>query len=189
MRIHEQNFIKHLQAGKEEALDYVIDHYLPRLKGVVCKTLGSIQQQEMIGECLNDILLAIWKNAKKFKGDATAFEKWICVIAKYKAIDYYRTVTAKNESDISTLEYSLADQSQDFAQAFESEQQILDMLRELDSLDQKLFIMRYLLGFKTEEIAEQLQMTKSAIDNRIYRGKKKIKQQISKGGVLNEGHI
>lgn len=73
MRIHEQNFIKHLQAGKEEALDYVIDHYLPRLKGVVCKTLGSIQQQEMIGECLNDILLAIWKNAKKFKGDATAF--------------------------------------------------------------------------------------------------------------------
>lgn len=63
------------------------------------------------------------------------------------------------------------------------------MLRELDPLDQKLFIMRYFLGFKTEEIAEQLQMTKLAIDNRIYRGKKKIKQQISKGGVLNEGHI
>lgn len=36
--------------------------------------------------------------------------------------------------------------------------------------------MKYLLGLKTEEIGEKLGLTRSAVDNRIYRGKKKLQQ-------------
>lgn len=191
MNIHEKNFVKYLQSGKEEALDYVIDVYLPRIKGVVIKTLGPINQQEMIGECINDILLSIWKNAKKFKGDANAFEKWVCVIAKYKSIDYYRTAIKKKESSTSPMEFSLTDTSDDFVKQLEDQHQIMDLLEELEPVDKKIFIMRYLLDLHPEEIAKQMQMTKSAVDNRIYRGKKKIKSHVKtiEGGILNEGHV
>ncbi len=32
--------------------------------------------------------------------------------------------------------------------------------------------MKYLLGMKTEEIGDKLGLTRAAIDNRVYRGKK-----------------
>lgn len=98
MKINEHNFIALLQAGKEEALDYVIDHYLPLIKGVVVKTLGPLSKNDLAKECCNEILLSIWKNAKKFTGGPTDFQKWVCVIAKYKAIDYIRTEIRKKRA-------------------------------------------------------------------------------------------
>lgn len=187
MRINEQNFIKYLQAGKEDALDYVIDHYLPLIKAIVLKTLGPLSKNDISKECCNDILFSIWKNAKKFSGNATDFKKWVCVIAKYKAIDFYRAELKKKEIasfvnlaepiDLTTSNHS----------TLENKEYIQSILSKLKPLDQKIFIMRYLLDFDTEEIARQLQMTKSAIDNRLYHGRKKIKKDL--GGIPIERSV
>ena len=98
MKINEQNFITLLQAGKEEALDYVIDHYLPLIKGVVVKTLGPLNKNDLSTDCYNEVLLLIWKNAKKFTGEPQDFKKWVCAIAKYKAVDYIRSELRKKKN-------------------------------------------------------------------------------------------
>ncbi|MGN7476951.1 sigma-70 family RNA polymerase sigma factor [Solibacillus silvestris] len=187
MKINEQNFIKHLQAGKEEALDYVIDHYLPLIKGVVLKTLGPLGQNDSPKECINDILFSIWKNAKKFSGDAAAFQKWVCVIAKYKAIDHYRTEMKKKESHVSDMGLAPADHALYKSTRLEELEDIQAIIATLKPVDQKIFIMRYLLDLDTEDIARQLQMTKSAIDNRLYNGRKKLKKAL--GGIPIEKSI
>ena len=43
MKSNESNFIKRLQSGKEDALDFIVDRYLPLLKSVVRQVLGPIQ--------------------------------------------------------------------------------------------------------------------------------------------------
>lgn len=187
MEINEHNFIKYLQAGKEDALDYVIDHYLSLLKGVVLKTLGPLGQNDSPKECINDILFSIWKNAKKFNGDAADFQKWICVIAKYKAIDYYRLEMKKKESHFLNTELTPDDPTMYKNNSLEEQEDIQAIIATLKPVDQKIFIMRYLLDFDTEEIARQLQMTKSAIDNRLYYGRKKLKKTL--GGIPIEKSI
>ena len=187
MKIDEKNFIRYLQAGKEDALDYVIDHYLPLIKGIVSKTLGPFSKNDISKECCNDILLSIWKNAKKFDGDATDFRKWVCVIAKYKAIDYYRIEMKKKESPFLNLELASADSKMDKSNNLEEQEDIQAIIATLKPVDQKIFIMKYLLDLDTEEIAHQLQMTKSAIDNRLYHGRKKLKKDV--GGIPIEKSI
>ncbi|MCG7345817.1 sigma-70 family RNA polymerase sigma factor [Sporosarcina sp. ACRSL] len=187
MKINEQNFIALLQAGEEEALDYVIDHYLPLIKGVVVKTLGPLNKNDLSKECCNEILLSIWKNAKKFTGEPTDFQKWICVIAKYKAVDYIRTEMRKKESLSLNLDFTSHELTYQKNMLLEEQQNIFAIISKLKPVDQKIFIMKYLLDFDTEEIARQLQMTKSAIDNRLYRGKKKLKKSI--GGFQIEETI
>ncbi|MEK3764301.1 MULTISPECIES: sigma-70 family RNA polymerase sigma factor [unclassified Solibacillus] len=187
MRINERNFIKYLQAGQEKALDYVIDHYLPLIKGIVVKTLGPIHRADLTKECINDILFSIWQNASKFSGDTTDFQKWICVISKYKAIDYYRTELKRKESPFIDMEATLADSAIKKSSRMEEYEEIQEILSSLKPADQKIFVMKYLLDLNTEEIAHQLQMTKSAVDNRLYHGKKKLKK--AWGGISIEKSI
>lgn len=95
MSCNETNYIKKIKKGKEDALEFIVDKYLPLIKGVTYKILNSIKNQGIIEECINDIFLSIWNNAKKFSGKECDFKKWICTIAKFKAIDYYRKEVKK----------------------------------------------------------------------------------------------
>ncbi|MFH4307212.1 sigma factor, partial [Acinetobacter baumannii] len=97
MKSNEKNFIKRLQRQKEDALEFVVDTYLPLIKGITHKVLLPIQNDGLIEECINDIFLSIWNNANKFHGEPNDFKKWIAAIAKFKAIDYYRKATKKVE--------------------------------------------------------------------------------------------
>ena len=187
MKIDEKNFIRYLQAGKEDALDYVIDHYLPLIKGIVSKTLGPFSKNDISKERCNDILFSIWKNTKKFNGEVNDFKKWVCVIAKYKAIDYYRMEIKKKENVSLNIMLDSSDYTSSTSSSLEDQENILSITSRLKPLDQKIFIMRYLLDFDTEEIACQLHMTKSAIDNRLYHGKKKLKKAL--GGISIEKSV
>ena len=46
-------------------------------------------------------------------------------------------------------------------------------------LDQPVFIMKYYLELTNNEIANTLGLTKAAVDNRLYRGKKELAQHDS----------
>ncbi|GEN84770.1 DNA-directed RNA polymerase sigma-70 factor [Sporosarcina luteola] len=168
MKANESNFIKRLQSGKEDALDYIVDRYLPLLKSVVRQVLGPLQREELIDECMNDVFLALWQNAKKFRGnDENAFKNWICAVAKYKAIDYYRKEARNFEVTSEYLEIPIQTAAED-----EAEDTVNELLHQLEPIDRQIFMMRYLLGFSAEETAERLNLSKSAVDNRVYRGKK-----------------
>ena len=187
MKINEHNFIVLLQAGKEEALDYVIDHYLPLIKGVIVKTLGPLNKNDLCTDCYNEVLLLIWKNAKKFTGEPNDFKKWVCVIAKYKAVDFIRTELRKKENLSLQSDFSADELTYQNNMLLEEHENIYAILSKLKLVDQKIFIMKYLLDFDSEEIARQLHMTKSAIDNRLYHGKKKLKKSL--GGIQIEETI
>lgn len=182
MKSNESNFIKRLQSGKEDALDFIVDRYLPLLKSVVRQVLGPIKREELIGECVNDVFLSVWQNAKKFRGgDENAFKNWICAVAKYRAIDYYRREAKNIEITSEFLEIPILAATDNHA-----EDKVNELLQQLEPVDRKIFIMRYLLGFSAEETAEQLNLSKSAVDNRVYRGKKILR---ANGRFLYEGHI
>ena len=43
----------------------------------------------------------------------------------------------------------------------EDREELLKLINQLEPLDQKVFIMKYLLGMKTEEIGDKLGLTRS----------------------------
>ena len=60
----------------------------------------------------------------------------------------------------------------------EDREELLMLINQLEPLDQKVFIMKYLLGMKTEEIGDKLGLTRAAIDNRVYRGKRNYNKML-----------
>lgn len=179
MQCNENNYIQRLKKGKEDALDYIVDNYLPLVKGTVLKILTQFKDDGLVEECINDVFISIWNNANKFHGDNTDFKKWIYSVSKFKAIDYYRSKVRKGMDILETIELIDRDCVEDRLIQSENRKEIINLINELDSVDRNIFILKFFLGYTSEDIALKLGITKAAVDNRIYRGKRKLKEKVS----------
>ncbi|MFL1998242.1 sigma-70 family RNA polymerase sigma factor [Lysinibacillus irui] len=184
MRITAENFIKHLKKNREEALQYVIVEYIGIVKAIIYNALKSYNDPQIIEECISDTFLGAYENAKQFKGDKEDFRKWICTIAKYKAITKQRKLSkAPFFYEIDETGNAVKSAEDEYL-IKSSTEELLMMMSQLEQLDRDIFTMKYFLNMKNEEIAEHCGLTKAAINNRLYRGKKRL-QQIHLGGSMS----
>ncbi|WP_071394818.1 sigma-70 family RNA polymerase sigma factor [Bacillus tuaregi] len=177
MFVSNKNFIKRLKKQKEAALEYVIDEYMPFVKAIALKILQPIGKRDSVDDCINDVFLEVWKNSHQFNGNEVDFKKWIGTITKYKAIDYYRVYEkqAAREKQLNESEQmSTHSNIQKTLLEREQKSELLFELSKLDEIDRDIFMMKYFLEMNNSEIASSLHLTKSAVDNRLYRGKKKL---------------
>lgn len=183
MKITPDNFIKYFKKGKHEALEFVIDEYIGIVKAIIYNSLKFYGDAHSIEECISDTFLGAFENARQFKGDRDDFRRWICTIAKFKAIDQQRKLS-KSPTLIElkdTQSTVLSAEEEFFIQ--QSTKDLLQMMNQLESMDREIFIMKYFLNMKNSEIANQLGLSKASVDNRIYRGKKRL-QEYRIGGVF-----
>lgn len=172
-----EDFIARLKRRDEQALDYLVDTYMPFLKGICQHVLLKSCGFHIAEECLNDVFMTIWQRAGKFEGNQDDFRKWAGTLAKYKAIDVYRKQQKLQQREAVTDEVCNEGRSHDTENAVlknESRNEMLYRLHELPEADRDLFLMKYYLDLSNGEIAKALGITVSAVDNRLYRGKRKL---------------
>ncbi|WP_313892162.1 sigma-70 family RNA polymerase sigma factor [Psychrobacillus sp.] len=176
MRSTSKNFVIRLQKQKDDALEYVIDHYSAFVNAIAYKVLSAINP-DSIDDCVNDVFLAVWQNASQFKGEPEDFKKWIGMMTKYKAIDIFRKLEkqqARELSDDLLEQKSTFEDLQEQLVKNEEKKDLLFAISKLESIDRDIFMMKYYLQLSAIEIAEALNLSKAAVENRLYRGKKKL---------------
>lgn len=174
MKSSSTNFISRLKKQKEDALEYIIDAYMPLVKTIASKILHNKKRPD-IDECINDVFLTIWQNAHQFQGDTQDFKKWIGIITKYKAIDRYRQAEkqiAHEQSDALLEQETSTLRTDIFLLQREEKNELLLAISQLEEIDRNIFMMKYYMELPNSEIADALGLTKAAVDNRLYRGKK-----------------
>ncbi|WP_299738995.1 sigma-70 family RNA polymerase sigma factor [uncultured Rossellomorea sp.] len=180
MKSSPTNFIIRLKKKKEDALEYIIDAYMPLAKTIAKKILHNRNRLD-IDECINDVFLTVWQNAHQFKGEPEDFKKWIGMITKYKAIDRYRQAEKRNareQTDESLLQKGSSLETDTSVLQREEKNELLAAISQLEDLDRDIFMMKYYLDLTNKEIADQLNLSKAAVDNRLYRGKKKLASNV-----------
>ena len=180
MKVNEENFIKLLRKKNDKSLEYAIDIYTPIVSSVVNKVLYNFGK-EAVEECVSDVFISIWYNIERFKGENKDFKNWICTIARFKAIDYYRKLAKEKEDN--NLDGFISKDVLDEIIINEDKKEIVNMLSYLNLEDRKIFSMRFLLGFGVKDISKTLKLSESVISNRIYKGKKKLKNLFLKNNT------
>lgn len=179
--------IKLLKKKKEHALEAIIEIYMPYVKAIALRILSN---KASIDECINDVFLAVWQKSAQFEGNEADFKRWLGFMTKYKAIDLYRQQKRRGEHEVKQEDMSYFSADSEPQQLYlqkEERQEMLVTLSQLAETDRDIFIMKYYLEMNNSEIAEALELTKAAVDNRLYRGKKKLATQQDRGRTLYEG--
>ncbi|MCR8745575.1 sigma-70 family RNA polymerase sigma factor [Romboutsia lituseburensis] len=173
--MEDELIIKYIKKKKEVGMEMLIDKYRGLITAVVRKHLGVLKNYEE--ECISDVFLSVWNNIKTFDKNKNSFKNWVCAISKYKSIDYKRKYLSKLETvdiseDICYIDKELIKS--------EIDEEIKEILSHLNARDKELFIKHYLEGEDLEEIAIKNNTKVSNLYNRLSRGRKKIRESISK---------
>lgn len=184
MRVNENNYIKELKRGNENALNYVIDMYLPLVKGITYKVLSKYSDKQLIEECINDIFMAVWNNSKKFDEEKNNFRSWIAKISKFKAIDYYRKISKNIELPSYDIDLGSKAHVEEEILKSENKKELTKLINTLEPIDRDIFIMKYFMGMSVSDICKEKGLTESAINNREEIKRKSPSIFKIKGGTL-----
>lgn len=181
MGIDDKNFIKELKKKNHKAMDYIVDTYSNLIYKVVYSVLCSSHGTDSVEECTSDVFMSIWDNIDCFDVEKGTFKTWIMTIAKFKAIDYKRKLMKHSDyTDIDDLNLASGENIENAFILKEKRDEILSAINEMNEPDKYIFLKRYFLNEDIDSIAESLNLTRAAVDNRLSRGRKFLKGKLIK---------
>lgn len=190
MQINKDNFIKELKSRNSKALEYAFDNYCDYIYKVVFSVFGSDQYSTYIDECINDTFMCLWNNIDKFDEEKGSFKYWFKAVAKYKAINYKKKIIkGTNVECIEDYIFESKEHVEKLIISKENKHEVIKAIKDLSEPDREIFIRRYLIQEDIVDIAKFLGMNRSAIDNRLSRGRKILREKLTflrKGGCINE---
>ncbi len=150
-------------------------------------TIVRVKDRETAQDLVQETFLAGLKSMENFKGEASE-RTWLISILKRKIIDYYRKINSKKgqaevritynddaESEGDWLEERVADNfdrnAEDTMQNEELGLAIEDCIGKLPEKQAKIFRMKTILGYETETICKEFDITPSNLWVIIHRAR------------------
>lgn len=184
MQVSEKNLAEELQRRNTNALEHLMDTYSGKVYALVHRILGDKAKREDIEECTSDIFFSIWQNAHRYDAKRGTFRTWVFIVAKYKALDYRRQLCQAPQYPLYEEQINPQDDLESRILAKEEREQLVEAIETLGEPNKTLFYKRYFYYESIESIAQQLNLTRSAVDNRLWRCRQKVKEHL----LLQRGH-
>lgn len=168
----------------EEGLEALKDKYGLHLRWMAGNILKDHQDVE---ECENDTYLRTWQTIPPVR--PLSLKAYVSKIMRNLALDRYRYRHAKNRSGpLDALHSELIESIPDNKGTDPSEDGeivfvIQGFLDTLDPLDRWIFLRRYFYGASVSSLAENLEISASALSTKLSRLRKKLRNVLEKEGI------
>jgi RNA polymerase sigma-70 factor (ECF subfamily) len=156
--------VKAVLAGDRDSFGRLYDLYAPMVHGIL---LTRIPRSE-VDDLVQDIFLHAFRKLHTLR-DWAAFGPWIAMIARNRAMDFYRR---KKE----TVEITEDLRSTDMATSKANE--ILELIRTLPEAYRETLVLRLVEGMTGPEIAERTGLTPASVRVNLHRGMKQLREKL-----------
>ena len=155
-----------IRRGDRGAFSELYRLYHPRLYGYLRRLLPNPATVE---EVLDDVMLVVWKDARKFRGDA-AVSTWVIGIAYRKALTAMRAERRYQ----APLDRS-ADVSAVAGVSSHHDEWIRAALRQLSPDHRQVVELTYFSGFSYQEIATIMNCPVNTVKTRMFHARRRLK--------------
>lgn len=182
--MNDQKLIKLIKTNPSKGLSKAIELYGPLVKTIVVRIIGYENKQD-VEECVSDVFVELWKSIYKFNSDKGLLKNYLISIARHVAINTFNRKLIKHEvipleEDDLELELDLTNEVSKII----NKNIIKETLENLPQPDKDIFIRRYYLFESVKEIAASLNLSPKAVENKLYRGKEKLKATLINKGII-----
>jgi RNA polymerase sigma-70 factor (ECF subfamily) len=179
--------------GGDEAvkpdIEKLMDLYMGSVYGVAKSILISIGSEQDIEECVQDVFIDAWNNIDKFDESRGSMKTWLLILCKYKALNIKKALMKKNNTvDFEELQLSSSEAIEENILFKERKDEIIEAINSFNATDKEVFLRRYFMTQSIDYICTHLNLSRQAVDNRLWRGKKKLKNllDVMEGRSINE---
>ena len=158
-------------------------------------TITRVNDREIAKDLIQDTFFAGLKSLKNFKGEASE-RTWLISILKRKIIDYYRKINSNKGKAEVRMSYMKDDQEGEWLEervedeGYLNAEQILenselgdaiyDCMEKLSDKQAKVFKMKTILGYETDDICNELNITASNLWVIIHRARIQMAECLEK---------
>ena len=169
-----QEILLKAQAGKEEALTQLYNHYFERIYRFIYYRVGH---KEVAEDLTEDVFIKSFQSLKTLQ-QTGAFEGWLYQIARNKVIDYYRS--KKNLVPLEEIENTLEYETNiiDVIDLEQQQKTFIKVLKELTPEQQQVIKLKFLENLDNATIAQLMNKNEGAIRVIQHRAITKLKELI-----------
>lgn len=178
MNITEDNVIERFKLHDPDALQYIMDNYGTSVLNLVKRILISTCSKEDQEECASDVFIAAWNRIEEYEDCKGTFKTWLYMLAKYKALDYRRQKLGRHQTSDLYADAVDALETEQIVLDKEQKQEIIQLINSFDEMNRSIFYRRYFWYESIESIAISMGLTYKAVENRLSRSRKILKQQL-----------
>lgn len=167
----EKEIVNLLAKGDKKAIHLLYENYADALYGVIKKI---ITDDDTAQDVLQESFVKIWRYSKKYDATKAKLFTWLYRIAYNTAIDKARSLKTKIENEVQIETSSVYKITSN-----ELNQDVLDIKKHLDTLDEKYQIVLHALffeGMTQQEASEELDIPLGTIKSRLKIGLRELKK-------------
>lgn len=173
----DEEVINLFHQGEEESLVYIVRRFQ---KELLFFANNILQRKEVAEEIVDDSFLKVWQRHADFNA-LPALKSFLYIAVKNACLDYLKSPKNKPLENISDLDGELP--SPDSVEAKMIYSELLGLIfREVEQLPEKqkqVFLMSYIEGLTTEEIAERLAISTNAVFINKHEATKTMRKVLS----------
>lgn len=163
----EARLIKNAQKGDDQAFEILYQKYIKMTYGYVFNRVGKKEEAE---DLTSEIWLAVLEGLPKFAA-ASTFKNWLFGIVKHKIMDFYQEkYKIKKIPLVEEIILAVGDEE---INKDDKEKKVTSLLAKLPKNYREVLSLRFLKGYTTREIAEELGLTVNNIKVIQYRALRK----------------
>lgn len=178
--MHEQETIQLIRDRDERGAGGLLLHYGPLLRYVIAPILPNEEDRE---ECLSEVAMQVWEKIDAYDPQRGRWTTWLTVLARNAALNRARKGRGETE-ELSDQLPSGGDSPEEALLRKERLAALREAIGRLAQGDRLIFYRKYYYQQSTAQIASELGMTQRAVEGRLYRTKKKLRDMLG-GEVLD----
>jgi RNA polymerase sigma-70 factor (ECF subfamily) len=170
-------------AGDSEALVELIERYSAYVQTIARNITIPPLQQEDVEEIAADVFVSLWKNASGVEDGK--LKAWLAAVTRNCAKNKLRSLNLSVPLEDEFMVITAPDADEELL-AQEIQQLTLEAVNQLDEPDRSIFKRYYFLYQKTEDIAQAMELSTSAVKTRLFRGREKLRKNLTERGYSCE---
>ena len=204
----DDDLVQRLHERNPEALETLISRYSREIFYFIRLVLDGIGVAQDAEECVNDLFVAVWQEIDSFDPGRGTLRTWLTMRAKYIALDRRRQLCRRQTHTMQsadenrwassdsgggrkgygwggydsdnrvTLPAHPESSMEHLLEQSERREELRQALATLPELDRYLIYQRYFKFASTEELAAKTGLTRHAVDTRLWRARKSLREAL-----------
>ena len=171
-----QEWAEKAQAGDKKAYNLLLRDIVPYIRNFIGPKLAN---PDWVDDITQEVLISVHKSLKTYSPDRP-FKPWLSTIISFRRTDFLRKhYSARDNVSTSTdsLEFMKSHVTEPLALG-----ELKDVEKALESFPEKqrmVFILMKVQGYTAKEVADQLDMSESAVKVSVHRTTNKLKDMLN----------
>ncbi|MDR0813633.1 MAG: sigma-70 family RNA polymerase sigma factor [Oscillospiraceae bacterium] len=180
--MNDKKLLSAVRGGDARPLELLIDKYSPYVVAVIRNAAKGAAVPRDIEEIAADVFFALWQSAESVNPDT--LKAYLAAIARNKTVDRLRRT-----HETLPLEEDAVPDGQSFPLALEDEEQregVREGVLMLPEPYRETLLLFYYSEQSAAAIAQRMDCTENTVKQRLHRGRKMLKEQLTRGSEQNK---